>query len=77
MLDDLGNEDAPEHVLAGLGYAGWAGGQLEGEIKADVWLITPFEKSLVFTTPFKERPQAAARLIGVDLNLIAPTPGHG
>lgn len=74
---DASRDKGPEHLLAGLGYAGWSGGQLEHEIKRDVWLVTPFQKELLFVTPFKERPEAAARLIGVDLNLISPVPGHG
>ena len=28
-------------------------------------------------TPYDERPQLAASSIGIDLNLISPTPGHG
>ena len=31
----------------------------------------------VFNSSYKDRPQIAANSIGIDLNLIAPTPGHG
>ncbi len=76
---DVFTEDrkAPEKLLAGLGYAGWAGGQLEDEILADVWLVTPYTQEIVFDVPYERRPEHAARAIGIDLNLISPTPGHG
>ena len=31
-----------------LGYAGWAPGQLEEEIKADAWFVLPADKTLIF-----------------------------
>lgn len=74
---DAKEDTLPEHLLAGLGYAGWSGGQLEEEIRADVWLVTPYVNKIVFEVPFDKRPEFAARAIGVDLNLISPTPGHG
>jgi len=77
VLDAASENRGPTRLLAGLGYAGWSGGQLENEILADVWLVVPYLTDIVFNVPFEERPEAAARSIGVDLNLISPTPGHG
>ena len=77
ILQQVDHNNGPEHILAGLGYAGWSGGQLEAEIMADVWLVTPYDHDILFNTPFKLRPEAAAKSIGVDLNLISPQPGHG
>jgi len=77
LLRAIAKQQGPADVIAGLGYAGWAGGQLENEIKADVWLVTPYIHEAVFNTPHEARPQIAADTIGVDLNLIGPTPGHG
>ena len=77
ILDAISEQRGPDNVLPGLGYAGWSGGQLENEIQADVWLVIPYMWDIVFNVPFDERPEAAAKSIGVDLNLISPTPGHG
>ena len=77
IVDAMSVQRGPENILAGLGYAGWSGGQLESEIQADVWLVIPYRRDIVFNIPFEERPEAAAMSIGVDLNLISPTPGHG
>ena len=72
-LADLGE---PGQALFGLGYAGWHGGQLEGEILQNAWLTTPADPRIVFDLPFDERWQAAADLIGVDLSRVAPQAGH-
>ncbi len=77
IVHEISYRNGPKNVVAGLGYAGWSGGQLENEILQDVWLVTPYLHELMFTTPFEMRPEAAAQSIGVDLNLISPTPGHG
>lgn len=80
ILDTISAQQGPNNIIAGLGYAGWSGGQLEREIQADVWLVIPYVSDvsdIVFNVPFDERPEAAANSIGIDLNLISPTPGHG
>jgi putative transcriptional regulator len=77
ILDAISEQKGPSNILAGLGYAGWSGGQLENEIQADVWLVIPYMDDIVFSVPFGERPEVAANSIGVDLNLISSTPGHG
>ena len=77
LIERLTNENRPKDIMAGLGYAGWSGGQLESELQANIWLVTPYLHEAVFNTLAEERPMLAAKSIGVDLNLIAPTPGHG
>ena len=74
ILEDLSKECAPEHVLPLLGYAGWGAGQLEFEISQGAWLISPFDKKIMFSTPCSEKREAAAKQIGVDLNLIVIDP---
>ena len=70
------NGTAPGQTLAILGYAGWDSMQLEHEISQNVWLLAPADPEIVFETPFEQRPRAAARLLGIDLNLISPQAGH-
>lgn len=77
LIDDLKAHTGPQYCFGGLGYAGWAGGQLEDEIRRDVWLVTPYVSGILFSVPFEDQPVMAARSIGVDLNLISPNPGHG
>jgi putative transcriptional regulator len=77
LISDLAINNAPDKLLALVGYAGWGAGQLENEILADAWLVTPFDSSILFGTDFKHKPQAAAKLMGLDLNLIGANSGHG
>lgn len=72
----LARGEGPAHCLAILGYAGWGSQQLEEEIGRNAWLLTPASAEIVFNTPFEERPRAAAKLLGIDLNLLSPSAGH-
>ena len=77
LIGDIANNDIPEKILAIIGYAGWGGYQLEEEILSDAWLVTPFNASILYSRNFDQKPQDAARSMGVDLNLIGSSSGHG
>ena len=47
-----------------LGYAGWAPGQLENEIKENAWLCTPVEQDILFGADIGQKWIQAAGLIG-------------
>ena len=50
VLMALADDAAPESLLFALGYAGWAPGQLEGELKRGDWYVVTADPSLVFST---------------------------
>jgi len=76
ILDAIARGEGPEHTLIALGYAGWGPGQLEGEIAENAWLVAPANQAILFTLPPDQRWSAAARLIGIDMNLISQVAGH-
>ena len=60
-----------------VGYAGWAAGQLETEIKDNSWLNTPVDRAILFEAPVAARWEAATRLLGVDVTQLTAGPaGH-
>jgi putative transcriptional regulator len=66
----------PAEAMVALGYAGWEGGQLEQEIRANAWLNAPVDLQVVFDLPFESRWEAAARLLGVELARISSSSGN-
>lgn len=48
VLDDIASNQGPAKRLIAFGYAGWAPGQLEGELSRNVWYTAPADPGLVF-----------------------------
>ncbi len=76
ILAAMARGRGPGEALVALGYAGWDGGQLEDEIRANAWLSAPADAAIIFSLPFESRWQAAARLLGVELSRISPISGN-
>ncbi len=76
ILAAIGHNEGPGHYLIALGYAGWDAGQLEEEMAQNAWLSGPADQSILFELPLEQRWEAAAKLLGVDLNLLSSDVGH-
>ena len=76
ILEAIAEDRGPDDNIIALGYAGWGPGQLEQEMAANTWLSCPAEQQIIFETPVEKRWQAAADLIGVDLQLLSNEAGH-
>ena len=76
VIDAMATGEGPEKSLVAVGYAGWEPGQLEEEMLANAWLNVDATPELVFDTPFEERWDSAARLLGVDISSISLDAGH-
>jgi putative transcriptional regulator len=66
----------PEHFIIALGCAGWAPGQLENELKENVWLNTGADKTIMFQTDVAVRWETALQGMGVDPLLFSGEAGH-
>ncbi len=76
ILQDIAKYEGPAQAIIALGYAGWDSGQLEQEILENSWLTVPADKAIIFDTPIEERWTAAAKPLGIDLNLLSSQAGH-
>lgn len=76
VIDAIATGEGPDKSLVAIGYAGWQPGQIEDELLANAWLNVTSTTELVFDTPFEDRWDSAARLLGVDIASISPNAGH-
>ncbi len=76
ILEDIASDNGPRKLIVALGYAGWGPGQLEREMSENAWLSCPSDRHVLFDTPSEQRWEAAAALLGVDLNLLSNDVGH-
>ena len=77
VLEAIAAGRGPQRYLVMLGYAGWSAGQLEQEMRDNAWLTAePRDNDILFATPIEKRWDASARLLGVDISLLAATAGH-
>ena len=76
ILQDIAKGDGPKNYLVALGCAGWNAGQLEREITENTWLTTPANAELIFSDDYTAKAEAAAALLGIDLQKISPEAGH-
>jgi len=62
QLRSLAGENGPRHLVFALGYAGWAPGQLESEIRRGGWYVIDWDESLVFGADHANKWQRAVAL---------------
>lgn len=67
ILRAIGNGDGPVYSRLVLGYAGWAGGQLEGEIDRGSWYVIDSDPALIFETPPGQMWRRASDKVGIEL----------
>ena len=76
VIDAMASGNGPSKALVAVGYAGWEPGQLEQEMLSNAWLTVDATSELVFDTPFEQRWDSAARMLGIDIASISPDAGH-
>jgi putative transcriptional regulator len=67
---------APSKSLLALGYAGWGAGQLEDEIKANVWLTCDADEELIFGHDYGGKWSRALGKLGVDPRRLSSEAGR-
>ena len=58
-----------------VGYAGWGPGQLDDELAASSWLMSPVHPDLVFDTPIDQMWETAIRRLGAEPSALQSSSG--
>jgi putative transcriptional regulator len=76
VLADIAAGSGPDKYLVALGYAGWGGGQLEGEMLANAWLSVKADSDIVFDLPLPSRFDEALGRLGIRIDMLHSEAGH-
>ena len=74
ILRAIARGAGPSQAVLALGYAGWASGQLESEILANGWLVSPADPGLIFDADFAPSTIARWRCSASTPHGCRPTP---
>ena len=75
ILEAIAEGTGPRRTLLALGYAGWAAGQLDGEIKANGWLQVAPDEALLFDGDLDSKWLRALRKLGIDPAMLSSVAG--
>ncbi|AWX14623.1 hypothetical protein CEP49_04125 [Mergibacter septicus] len=76
IIDILGTDQEPEKYLVALGCAGWSEGQLEKEIRQNVWQVLPADEKILFDTDYLQRWDEVYKQLGVNIHSLASYVGN-
>ncbi len=76
ILHAIAEGRGPSRFLVALGYAGWVGGQLEGELKHHGWEVLDGSETILYDTLPGQRWTACWRSKGIDPALLSGETGH-
>lgn len=77
VLEAMGRRDPqPRRAILTLGYAGWGAGQLEHEIRQNVWLTVEADEALVFDDAHETKWSRALGKLGIDPQFLSAEAGR-
>ena len=69
-------ERRPRRAVLALGYSGWGAGQLEREIRENVWLTCDADEALVFSHDYDHKWSQALSRLGVSAEQLSSQAGR-
>ncbi|MDE2334531.1 MAG: YqgE/AlgH family protein [Rhodospirillales bacterium] len=76
ILKAIAEGGGPRESLLALGYAGWAAGQLENEMRQNAWLTVPADPDLLFDGKHDTKWRRALAKLHIDPAHLAGSAGH-
>jgi putative transcriptional regulator len=66
----------PQKALFALGYAGWDGGQIEDEIRANGWVHCDADNAIIFDDELDNKWSRALKKLGIDMSGLSAHTGR-
>jgi putative transcriptional regulator len=77
VLEAMGSHNEhPRRAVLALGYAGWGAGQLEQEIRNNVWLTVEPDEDLIFDGDHEHKWSRALEKLGIDPKFLTAEAGR-
>ena len=76
VLQAMGGDAAPRRALLALGYAGWGPGQLEREVRENVWLVCDPDEALIFDDDHDHKWSRALEKLGISAAMLSEVGGR-
>ena len=76
ILRAIADGQGPRHHALALGYAGWAPGQLDGEMQANGWLTAPADEEILFDRDLSTKWERAIAKLGISPAMLSGESGH-
>lgn len=76
ILEAMAGGRGPRSAMITIGCAGWGAGQLEYELKENIWLTCPVDSGILFDVPVDDRWNKAIESFGFDPLLLSSHAGH-
>lgn len=76
VLDAMASVNRPRKAMLALGYAGWGPGQLEQELRDNIWLICDADEGLLFDEDHEHKWTRALAKLGITADHLSATAGR-
>ena len=75
-LQQIANDQGPEHYALCLGYAGWGPQQLDNEIKQNDWLILDATEDLLWHEDYEQLRKRCLKALNINPAFLSKTGGR-
>ena len=76
ILSEISNGIGPNQYIVALGHASWCEGQLEQELRENVWLTMPYDADLIFDNNSQDIWGACFNRLGISRGHLSASVGH-
>ena len=76
ILRAIASGQGPQKSLFALGYAGWDGGQIEDEIRANGWVHCDADNAIIFDDVLDDKWSRALKKLGIDMSGLSAHTGR-